>query len=191
MSDATPPPSSERTRPMSGAAEPAPRDGTQTLPGKRPDLPAVALLGSVAYAGSRFRQRLSGMWGRGWGRVVVAAILGVLVVLLGMSLVSSGPEVATVPDVRGRSYQQAAASLQEAGFTPGRVSFAPAEDDQAGRVIETIPAPGTKVEGGSTVHLIAGALTRTPEPSPVVTEQQTSGTPKDEPKKKGRRGRED
>ncbi len=154
---------------MAGKPSPVERDATETLPGKKPDLPAVALLGPVAYAGSKFRQRLNAIWGRGWGRVAIAAVLGVLVVLLGVSLVNGGPELAQVPDVRGRTYQEAATLLQREGFTTDRVSFAPAADDQAGRVIETIPAPGTRVEGGSNVHLIAGAAT--PTPAPVVTEE--------------------
>jgi hypothetical protein len=191
-------PTSEGTRPIERAEGPPPREDTETLPGAKPDLPAVALLGSVAYRGSRMRKRIGStlgpLWGRGWNRVALAAVLGVLVVLLGVSLVDGGPEVTQVPDVRGRPYREAATLLQQRGLTSDRVSFAPADEDRAGLVIEIIPAPGTRVEGGSTVHLVAGAVTTTPAPAPTprtVVSDEAPREAKDEDKGKGRRGRDD
>ena len=158
---------------MDRADDQAPREDTETLPGTKPDLPAVALLGSVAYRGSKIRKRIGStlgpLWGRGWNRVVLAAALGVVVVLLGASLVLSGPDLIEVPDVRGRSYIEAGAILRRQGLTTDPVSFTPAEASRAGLVIDTIPARGSRVESGANIHIIAGAATPTPEP--IATQQ--------------------
>jgi hypothetical protein len=177
VSDATPPNTSERTRPLAGTPAPVERDPTETLPGTKPDLPAVALLGSVAYRGSRLRKRIANtlgpLWGRGWNRVVLAASLGVVVVLLGTSLVNSGPDLVEVPDIRGRPYVEAGDLLRRQGLTTDRASFAPARADQAGLVVDTIPAAGSKVKSGTVIHMIAGAAP--PTPGPIATEQPVEG----------------
>ncbi len=191
MSDATTPNTSERTRPLKGEPKPVERDATETLPGPKPDLPAVAVLGSVAYAGSKLRTRvgsaLGPLWGRGWNRVVLAAALGVIAVLLGASLMSSGPNLVEVPDIRGRSYVEAGELLRSHGLTTDPVSFTPAEANQAGLVLDTIPGHGSRVEPGTRIHIIAGGATATS--APVVSEQ-TAEREEERPKPKERRGRD-
>jgi eukaryotic-like serine/threonine-protein kinase len=66
-------------------------------------------------------------------------------------LVSKGPKTVAVPDVRGKTLDEARAVLREAGLTPGQV-YGPGN---ANRVIDTSPTAGTKVERGSTVDIFA------------------------------------
>jgi eukaryotic-like serine/threonine-protein kinase len=64
-------------------------------------------------------------------------------------VVSKGPDLVLVPDVRGLPKQEAAARLQAAGLRP--------QFDFLGigsRVIRQSAAPGSKAERGSTVHLL-------------------------------------
>jgi beta-lactam-binding protein with PASTA domain len=63
------------------------------------------------------------------------------------------------------AYEGAQTLLRRAGFNADRVSFAPADESQAGAVLETIPGPGEDVEVGSGVHIVAGAAPVTPAPS--------------------------
>lgn len=85
----------------------------------------------------------------------------------------------TVPDVRGMGREEAASSLQSAGFVP---SF-PGDSDPAlpagERVVGTDPADGSVRAVGSTVHVLFGVLstpTATPTPTlPAVTPTPTVG----------------
>jgi eukaryotic-like serine/threonine-protein kinase len=63
-------------------------------------------------------------------------------------VVSRGPDVVTVPDVAGRSLDEAVAALEAAGLTPGQV-FGPA----AGRVAFTDPDAGQTVRRGTVVDI--------------------------------------
>jgi eukaryotic-like serine/threonine-protein kinase len=63
-------------------------------------------------------------------------------------VVSRGPDVVTVPDVAGRSLDEAVAALESAGLTPGQV-FGPA----AGRVAFTDPDAGQTVRRGTVVDI--------------------------------------
>jgi eukaryotic-like serine/threonine-protein kinase len=66
--------------------------------------------------------------------------------------VSSGPEQAPVPDVRGKPRDQAETILGDAGF---RVTVTERESDQkAGTVLDQTPAPGGKADKGSEVRLV-------------------------------------
>ena len=63
-------------------------------------------------------------------------------------VVSSGPEVASVPEVEGRSYDEAVAAIEEAGLVVRRVELFPTGP---GRVIRQDPRPGTELSPGSEV----------------------------------------
>jgi eukaryotic-like serine/threonine-protein kinase len=63
-------------------------------------------------------------------------------------VVSRGPDVVTVPEVAGRSLDDAVAALEAAGLTPGQV-FGPA----AGRVAFTDPDAGQTVRRGTVVDI--------------------------------------
>ena len=66
--------------------------------------------------------------------------------------VSRGPELRAVPSVRSaKTTQQAAAILQSAGFTPGRVS-----GSALGSPVGTDPPAGTMARPGTTVNIILG-----------------------------------
>jgi serine/threonine-protein kinase len=63
-------------------------------------------------------------------------------------VVSKGPDLVTVPDVKGRSLDEAVATLEAAGLTVGD-AFGPAN----GRPFDTDPPKGTKVRRGTTVDI--------------------------------------
>lgn len=66
-------------------------------------------------------------------------------------VVSKGPDLVTVPDVAGKTGDEAAAILQGAGFALGEIS------GQAGQpVLNTDPRIGTQVKRGSVVDIILG-----------------------------------
>lgn len=77
-----------------------------------------------------------------------------VVVVSGSSVrinVSSGPKPVAVPSVVGQSYDSAAAQLQSAGFTVGRVDV---ESDQpAGQVVDQSPPGNSTASKGSSVTL--------------------------------------
>jgi beta-lactam-binding protein with PASTA domain len=119
--------------------------------------------------------------------VVVAAIFGVIVVLLATSLASpGGPDIAEVPDVRGMQFQGAAEILQRAGFTANKVSYAPADEAKNGTVLETIPGPGQKLEAGRPIHMVVGALPTTPTPEVVQSDSGGRGSERGKGRKNDR-----
>ncbi len=68
-------------------------------------------------------------------------------------VLSAGPRQIQVPQVTGDVEQDAIAELETTGFAP-TVERAFHEDVEAGRVIETDPAPGESVDEGSTVRVV-------------------------------------
>jgi serine/threonine-protein kinase len=65
--------------------------------------------------------------------------------------VSSGPKPVAVPSVVGQSYDSAAAQLQSAGFTVGRVDVD--SDQPAGQVVDQSPPGNSTASKGSSVTL--------------------------------------
>ncbi len=77
-----------------------------------------------------------------------------VVVVAGSSVrinVSSGPKPVAVPSVIGQSYDSAAAQLQSAGFTVGRVDVD--SDQPAGQVVDQNPPGNSTASNGSSVTL--------------------------------------
>ncbi|MGE7389229.1 Stk1 family PASTA domain-containing Ser/Thr kinase [Streptomyces sp. NPDC004126] len=68
--------------------------------------------------------------------------------------VSRGPEVVSVPDLKGRSLEEAKEELTKAGLAPGIVSQAFSQDVAQGSVISTDPAGGQKRAPDSAVALL-------------------------------------
>ena len=83
-------------------------------------------------------------------------------------VVSAGPELFAVPDLRGRTQEEAAALLVEADLALGRVAEAHDGQVEAGRVVSSDPGPGGGLRAGTPVGLV---LSRGPAPVavPVVT----------------------
>jgi eukaryotic-like serine/threonine-protein kinase len=71
-------------------------------------------------------------------------------------VVSEGPETATVPNVRGQDQDSATATLQRAGFEVEVVPEDTTDPALEGLVLRQDPAPGVKVEPGSSVTLVVG-----------------------------------
>ncbi len=70
-------------------------------------------------------------------------------------VVSSGPAQVSVPDVVGKSEDNAKAALQSAGFVPD-VTTKEAPDAQDGKVVSQTPGGGGTARKGSTVQLVVG-----------------------------------
>jgi eukaryotic-like serine/threonine-protein kinase len=67
-------------------------------------------------------------------------------------VVSTGPQLAALPDVTGKSFADASAQLQAAGFKAARQDQVNADKDP-GTVLSQTPGGGTKVAPGTTVTL--------------------------------------
>jgi serine/threonine-protein kinase len=78
-------------------------------------------------------------------------------------VVSSGPSAAPVPDVRGRTEEEATEILENAGFEVA-VSEVPSDAVAEGLVVSQDPAQGTPAEPGTTVTI---ALSTGPEETPM------------------------
>lgn len=69
-------------------------------------------------------------------------------------VVSTGPEVVTVPAVEGMALREARLALNEAGLKVGRVEERFAPEITPGQVLEQSPAAHTEVEAGHLVDLV-------------------------------------
>ncbi|CEA07198.1 Serine/threonine-protein kinase PknA [Arthrobacter saudimassiliensis] len=90
-------------------------------------------------------------------------------------IVSSGPELATVPSVVGLSEVEAQAAIGEAGLVPIN-GGTETSDQPAGTVIRTSPAANQSVEAGSNVTYFVSSgprETSAPQPSPTQPTQPT------------------
>ena len=91
--------------------------------------------------------------------------------------VSRGPKA--VPDVVGKTENQARQLLEEAGF---QVSVLPdnASTEDKGKVTQQSPGPGTPLNSGSTVTILVSTYEPpppTPTPTPTPTPSPTVGLP--------------
>jgi serine/threonine-protein kinase len=89
--------------------------------------------------------------------------------------VSAGPEQVKVPDVTGKSDEDARTALENAGF---RVSVAKKEDADAdaGKVLSQNPAAGSAAERGSVVTITVAEQPKQVEVPNVVGRSQTAAT---------------
>ena len=81
-------------------------------------------------------------------------------------VVSKGPERYEVPDLTGRTADQARASLDSRHLTLGTTSEAYDDEVPAGEIVSTSPAAGTEVKRDAKVSLV---ISRGPEPVAVPT----------------------
>jgi serine/threonine-protein kinase len=95
-------------------------------------------------------------------------------------LVSSGPQISTVPGVVNQTQASAEASITGAGFAL-QVQFASSSSVPEGRVIDQDPDPGTELEVGSPVAI----LVSTGPDSTTTTSSTTSTTATTEPTESG------
>jgi len=80
-------------------------------------------------------------------------------------ILSKGPPPKPVPDVRGKTREEAFAQLTEAGFEPYDATGVFAADVDAGRVVRTDPAANTKIaaEGNLRVGVVLSTAVTVPE----------------------------
>ncbi|GLX36626.1 serine/threonine protein kinase [Streptomyces roseochromogenus] len=81
--------------------------------------------------------------------------------------VSRGPELISVPDLKGRPLEEAKAELTKAGLAPGIVTQAFSQDVAQGSVIETNPLGGNKRAPDTAIPLVVSK--GRPIPVPAVT----------------------
>ena len=77
--------------------------------------------------------------------------------------VSSGVQQTTVPDLVGKSLDEATAALEEARLKLGGVTTGTAEDAQPDEVLEQFPAAGREVDRGTEVDLVVAQGTTVPD----------------------------
>ncbi len=68
-------------------------------------------------------------------------------------VLSAGPQLSAIPDLRGASERQARLALEDLGLTAGHWTRVPGAE-AAGRVLATRPAGGTRVPRGGRVDLL-------------------------------------
>ncbi|WP_058234643.1 Stk1 family PASTA domain-containing Ser/Thr kinase [Devriesea agamarum] len=86
--------------------------------------------------------------------------------------ISSGPDAVKVPDLSGKTSDQAQQMLAQAGLKIGTVKEEDSPGTKAGEVIRSEPAAGTQVQQGSQVNILI-ASGRIPVPN-VVGQTQAS-----------------
>ncbi len=86
-------------------------------------------------------------------------------------VVSAGPELFGVPDLRGEDLGRAQELLDAAGLVPGAVAEVYSSEVEAGRVVSSDPATGTDLRGGSEVALVVSL-----GPEPVAVPDVTGGS---------------
>jgi eukaryotic-like serine/threonine-protein kinase len=72
-------------------------------------------------------------------------------------VISLGPELATVPELRGVSFSEAQLALVSAGLTVGTMSRTHVPDVPVDAVVTTDPGPGEVVPRGSSVDLLVSS----------------------------------
>jgi beta-lactam-binding protein with PASTA domain/predicted Ser/Thr protein kinase len=94
---------------------------------------------------------------------IVAAVAAVLLIggVVAAVLLNREPEQpavqqVAVPGILNQDRAAAEAALKAAGLEVGTVTQAPSDEDQVGKVIQTDPAGGTRVDEGTTVNLTVG-----------------------------------
>jgi serine/threonine-protein kinase len=90
-------------------------------------------------------------------------------------VVSSGPEQITVPNVIGKTGDEAKADIEAAGLVYKEAATAPSNADQDGKVVQQNPSGGTKVEKGTTVTVRLGKASIVSTTAPGGSTTTTSG----------------
>ena len=100
------------------------------------------------------------------------AALGDTVILVA----SIGPGLATVPEVRGLTLQEAAEQLEMLGLSVEAVGTAPVTDPAlADTVVEQTPAPDAQLNRGEVVAVSLGTYEPPPEETPEETPEEPAG----------------
>ena len=81
--------------------------------------------------------------------------------------VSAGPETPSVPNLIGKTYDEAVAALQSAGFTLGKVSYQ-VSDTAVGFVCSQVPSAGTESPEGGIVNICISATNATTSTMPSL-----------------------
>ncbi|MDO8915865.1 MAG: PASTA domain-containing protein [Coriobacteriia bacterium] len=88
-------------------------------------------------------------------RIVVISIVACALLMTGCTAIGCG---VAVPDVKGKTADQAGAALTAAGFELGKVTYDEAAEGALGAVVEQTPAAGTSSKEGAVVDVtVAGA----------------------------------
>lgn len=85
--------------------------------------------------------------------IVFSVIIVFIIAILLLWMLGKGPEEITVPDVSGKTEDQAIALLQKDGFVIGKTAEKNSDDVDEGKVINTDPDAGEMKEKGTKVNL--------------------------------------
>ncbi|MDR5683029.1 MAG: protein kinase [Armatimonadota bacterium] len=91
-------------------------------------------------------------------------------------IVSKGPELVAVPDLVGRTLEEARAILHRIGIALGRVGYAPRDDVEPGRIAEQSPAAGGQMRSTERMAVVVATRpvpTEAPTPAPTPAPEQT------------------
>jgi beta-lactam-binding protein with PASTA domain len=87
-------------------------------------------------------------------RIALIILVACAVLLAGCTVTGCG---VLVPDVKGKTAEQAEADLAAAGFTPGKVTYDESANGAPGAVVGQTPAAGTTSKEGAVVNVtVAG-----------------------------------
>ena len=103
--------------------------------------------------------------------------------------VNKGPETPVLPDLVGRSLDEARRALADLGVTLRQVMQVPRTDVQPGQIVAMTPPAGTQIRHGDavTVTIAAAPGPSSPPPQPIVTGTPiVPVTPRDPNKKQAR-----
>ena len=114
---------------------------------------------------------------KGKGKKVVIVLL-VLAILAGLGFAAYSmffSETPVVPDVKGKTVEQATEALTEAGYTVGKTEEVYSETVKEGLVISTDPAAGKEAEKGTKVSLtISKGIEQVEIPDIIGNDEETA-----------------
>lgn len=87
--------------------------------------------------------------------IIIAVILIAALAIIGGAVyaLSTVPAAGSIPDVSGKTVEQATATLQSAGYTVGTQTQVFSDSVASGSVVSTDPPAGTKADAGTKVNL--------------------------------------
>jgi serine/threonine-protein kinase len=81
-------------------------------------------------------------------------------------IVSKGPELVAVPDLVGKTLDEARAILHRIGVALGRVGYAPRDDVEPGQIAEQTPAPGGQMRRTERMAVVVATMPAPPDAPP-------------------------
>ncbi|MFJ2505139.1 Stk1 family PASTA domain-containing Ser/Thr kinase [Microbacterium sp. AGC62] len=142
-------------------------DLTKVMPGTMVIADPTAPVPAEIDNATLLRRRASKRRARGAFLLTLVLLLAVLAGGVGWWFGSGPGSLIAVPGVAGKTYDEAAALLVDAGFVPTQKD-APSVDVEAGAVIETDPEEGARLDKGTTVTVVVSSGPASHDIAPVA-----------------------